>query len=270
LVAAFLVLAALSKAYVLWTDELVSLRSPIPAWLTGPVIVVELTVAIVLLRRGPRSIKYLGIVGLFAIFLAAKAWQWLAGVPDCGCLGDVNVSSATLTGINVFVFCAACVLLAHSFPGWRRLRARCRNYVTTHARFLGLATGCVLATAIALGGDDFEAVIGRVMHGPHPIVAEPVEMETLAVDETGTAVFELVNRGDESVRLVGASSSCQCLLSEDVSGDVPPNSTRTLTAYISPATEGWYRQSLKIYLSSNRQPYVVVHFFGLCSEESVR
>lgn len=89
-----------------------------------------------------------------------------------------------------------------------------------------------------------------------------VDLGVLELNRTATYDITFENHSSSPIKVLGASSTCSCLLTKKGVFTIPANSTCSVAITINPKGIGPYAQSLRFYLSSRQQQRVVVSFVG--------
>jgi hypothetical protein len=203
---------------------------------------------------------WMSALGFFTVLAAASLYLALTGQRSCGCLGQVEASPWLMFGLDAGAVAAL---------------ALCRP-AHTAAIAPGLWGGQALkivagaAVLLALGSGVF--LLG--FPGPTEALAwlrgEAITVEPAVCDvgtgragERQTFRVHLTNRTDRPVRLVGGTTSCRCMATNDLPQSLAPGETGTIEVAIQfVGSPGRFRQHFVLFTDDERQPKVVARFSG--------
>jgi hypothetical protein len=97
------------------------------------------------------------------------------------------------------------------------------------------------------------------------LVIEPQEIDLgeVGCEQRRKLSFEVINLGGEPIRLIGANSSCACMVTEGIPTTVPAHSTCTLvTMILTPSETGEFTQHLIIYSELESQTFLIASISG--------
>jgi len=209
-----------------------------------------------LLGASPRLAR-LAAVAAFGLLAGASLYLIIDRRTSCGCFGNLAVSPWASFALDL----AAVICLARWHP---------ESHGAVRARALGLAVSVVVGAAVLLLGGF--VLLTRFDRSPwaavaavrgEPLVIEPSLSEVGDLPLGGSRDFRINvrNHGTRTVRIIGGSSDCSCIATEDLPIELPPRSARALTIRLkSRGTAGSFRRSFILRTDDVDQPEVVARF----------
>jgi hypothetical protein len=185
--------------------------------------------------------------GTFAVFAAASFHSGWMGQASCGCFGRAVVNPWLMFGIDL---AAAGLLLAFRPPG------RSAVSVGRLARVGVLAAGLV---AVGLGGLALAAGsvgggLARLRGDQLTVTPATLDLGTRAGGDTATAPVTVANHTGRPLRLVGGTSDCSCITTDDLPADVPPYGRREVTVHAKlPAAGGAFARTAWFWTDGDRR-----------------
>lgn len=201
-----------------------------------------------------------GVFGLFALASLYLVWQ---GQSSCGCFGEVPVSPWLTFMLDLLVLGLLCWFrppAMTSAPRWALLRPATYMLVST-ALLLGVGTvalfilGITPAQALArLRGD--------------LVTVEPATLDggVAAKGTLKTVVLHLANNSEHPIRIVGGTTDCSCVTTEDLPLTIPAGKQRPLhIRFKFTGSAGVFKRTYWLYTDDPRQPVVVAWLTGSVS-----
>jgi len=199
-----------------------------PAWLSSPAMQFaaaewEIVLGLWLLSGRAAIGAWMAACVTFLGFAAVSLRLGLIGQASCGCFGAVKASPWQAFALDV----VALVALGFARPDFAAARA-------AGWRVPALVAGGAVAVLLLLGGatwafaGSLEGVLARLRGEAlsfRPGVLDVGRGEAGAEVETG---IELVNRTDAPVRIVGGTSDCSCITTEDLPITLAPGEARRI------------------------------------------
>lgn len=171
---------------------------------------------------------------VFTGFAAVSGYLGWAGQPSCGCFGKLSVSPWYAFGIDL----AALVALLVARPDLALLREKGRPSL---ARVLAtaafgllsvIAVFGMLAGLAALRFGSPEAALAYFRGELVSVRPRLVEVGEGVPGEHLQATVELVNRTDRPIRVVGGTSDCSCVATENLPLTLAPGEARSVTVHV--------------------------------------
>jgi len=208
-----------------------------------------------LARRG----AWVAALGFFIAVAGVSLYMALAGQTSCGCFGRLTVNpwlSFAFDGTAVAALVIWRPLCSQGQPAaWLRGVLR-----------IGLGTGAFLTLiggAFLLAFDYPAGALARLRG--EVIAVEPI------VSRVGDGVaqehrrfsVQLTNHGERPVRLLGGTTTCSCIATEDLPITVPPGESRSLAVQVKfSGGAGRFQHSFLLYTDDAKQPVVTARFAG--------
>lgn len=145
-------------------------------------------------------------LGIFAIFAGVSAYQGWIGRASCGCFGRLSVSPWYAFGIDLIVLFVLLVgrpdLDAVRKQPWLILTSA-RPALYGFAGMIAVLAGMIGLSSLLYGSPD--AALARWRGERISIYPRLVDVGTGAPGEFREAAFEVVNRTDQPIRLIGGT-----------------------------------------------------------------
>jgi hypothetical protein len=255
-----LLIAAGLKAVDVWSGQPPSPLLPSPRWQIALIEVETLLGLWLLSGVYPRG-AWLAAIGLFTTLAGFSLYLALEGQRWCKCFGDILRVSPWLTfGLDVAAVTALLVFRpagTHSHIGGAWLRGIVHTALGA-AIFLAL-----IGSVVLLAADDLPQALARLRN--ESITVDP------AVSEVGEGrdgeqrqlTFQLTNRTDRPIRVVGGTTAGYCVATIDLPITLPPGGARSIRvrATIRGGT-GRFHHQFVLYTDDQKQPVVTAAFTG--------
>lgn len=221
----------------------------------------------------------------FACFAAASFYMGWIGQASCGCLGAMVTINPWLT-FSFDLLVLSTLVISRPLWGVASVAALDSLAVTPppasrgafpgHAgQFaLGLAGVALLwviltGLAFALYGSP-EAALASIRGERISILPGVVDVGTGAPGELLSATVELANRTDQPVRIVGGTSDCSCIATDDLPMTVSPRQSQSITVKIRlPSTFGLFSRRAMLLTDDPQSGRVSFRLTGRITEATV-
>jgi Protein of unknown function (DUF1573) len=231
---ALLLLAAALKAHGLAVAPVSAMGWLSAPWSQVALIEAEVLLGLCLLTGVAPLGSWTAACVAFTAFAAISLYQALIGRASCGCFGRLALNPWYAFGIDV----AALAALAPSPPD---LRPLWREPRTALLRPLGIATGWLAGGMLAFAGlvgaaayqyGSFDAALAHFRGNRVAVVPALVDVGDGTVGDTREATVAVTNYTDRPVRVIGGTSDCSCVVTENLPLAIPPGETRSLLVRI--------------------------------------
>jgi hypothetical protein len=209
--------------------------------------------------------SWLAAVGTFAAFAAVSGYLGWAGQAGCGCFGSVEASPWHAFAVDVLIL----LTLAWVRPDWRLLLEHPRLALrraggTALAFFAGAA---VLFSLLAgLGAWMFGSLDAALAHiRGERVSVRPgfVDLGSGAPGQSVATTVELVNRTDRPVRIIGGTSDCSCVTTNDLPVTLAPGESRPVSIRVGlPTTPGLFNRQAFFWTDDDQARAIVFPLSG--------
>lgn len=243
-----LAFAGCAKLVMVFNDPFTDLKIGISIPIVISIITWEfLLFSVVAFRFAPSLEKFL-LLFTFGIFLGVSVFRFVNGVASCNCFGTISFPTWAGSAASLFF---VVMLLAVRNP----------NSGTFDdfkpADIVGLVIGDIVFGMSAYFG------IASIQNGRWVgAVANNEELHNLVAESTNTAHFELVNRTEQPVRIVGMKSSCTCVMPAPGFFSPEPHPKTFGTVVVIPKHQGEFRQRVVVYVDHPLQSFVLLDLVG--------
>lgn len=214
------------------------------------VIEFEVVLGLWLLSGKHRIGSWLAAFAAFTSFAGASFYLGWIGQTSCGCFGSLSVKPWSALGIDVLTLAA--LLIAR--PDLRALRKNPQSTLIRPLAFAGiglLGVSSLLGLLAGVAHWKFGSTAAALAH----LRGESISLYPRLVDvgdgtpgEIRESVVELVNRTDETVRVVGGTSDCSCVATDNLPASIAPGESRFLTVKIKmPHDPGMFTRSATLF-----------------------
>lgn len=223
------------------------------------------------------GVLFEAVLGLWLITGIAPAWSWITsigffcllgymsfqlgwfGQTSCGCLGKVAVNPWWAFGID----CVAVLAL---------LRFRPSKIADGIKRGIPTIVGASAILAVVFGtlvwwyGSTGSAIAH--IHGE--LISISPEVSDIGAGKRGEfadLTLTLTNYGDGTIRIVGGTSSCSCVTTDDLPLEIPPSENRSINVRVRyTGTAGLFRRRFVLYADTDRLKVVPLTVIGTTLE----
>jgi uncharacterized membrane protein YphA (DoxX/SURF4 family) len=184
----------------------------------------------------PRLVRVLA-VGTFTVFAAASFYSGWIGQASCGCFGRAVVNPWLVFGFDVL---AVGLLLAGRPAAGRPLP-------TDRFARVGLLTTALVA--VVVGGlsvrtGSVEGGLARLRGEQVSVVPGTVDLGRVAGGQVVTVPVRLANRTGGPLRVVGGTSDCSCITTDDLPVELPPGGSQSVSIHLKlPAADGAFART---------------------------
>jgi hypothetical protein len=189
---------------------------------------------------------------LFSAFAAASFYQGWIGEASCGCFGRVSVNPWITFGLDLVVLAALVV-------GRPPLKTEGRIAISKAIVPMAWLFGGVLAFLALLVGVTYlffgstDAALAYFRGERLSIRPRLVDVGEGSAGEYRTETLDLVNRTDQPIRVVGGTSDCSCIVTNDLPITIAPGRTHTISVTIHlPQTEGIFTRKAVLITDHDR------------------
>lgn len=167
------------------------------------------------------ALPWLLAVLTFLAFAAVSGYLGLIGQASCGCFGLIQASPWAAFAVDL----TALVLLALGRPAW--------NLAGTRRMAVGLIGVAVLLAAVAGAGTlafgSLDAAIAKLRGEPLGVTPAVLDFGHGKPGESLSTSVTVRNYTTEPVRLIGGTSDCSCLVTQDLPTTIPPSESVSIT-----------------------------------------
>ncbi len=206
----------------------------------------ELCLGMALIVGIGRSVLWFLSVGTFAVFAGISGYLGWQGVADCGCFGAIKTSPWWTLTLDLAVL----LLLICSHP--TSFASQLSTLLHQWQRWVpaAIAVSTVVLLTYRYDGLNY---MQAVMHD-EPLLVHPSIIA--AGDVTaGNRVeyhFSVTNRTTRPVRLLGAPSTCRCMVAEGLPAEIAPGESHRLTVRVYFGEKpGLFDQRFQLYLEDS-------------------
>ncbi len=205
---------------------------------------------------------WVAALGFFGILASASLYLALAGQTSCGCFGRVSVNPWVTFALDLAAMAAL-------------LLCRPRQSHSPQADFVRWVPGLVKAGAgaaafllLIVGG--FLLVFDNPVDALARLRGESLTVES-SVSEVGEGLqgeqrpftIHLRNHTDRPLRVVGGTTDCSCLATDDLPITVPPGEARPIDVRMKfSGGIGRFQHRFVLYTDDEKQRVVVARFSG--------
>jgi len=220
---------------------------------------VELLLAVWLLSEWLRKGAWIISIGSFAIFSLANLYLALEGQASCGCFGQVRFSPWLMLAIDLSVIATLAFARPVECPDGSG--ASWKTALTT-----GIAVVLVLGSIwLVLLYFFVDSAAALAFLRDEPVTVSPA---TLDAGESPTGEWrqlrlEIRNRSDRPVKIVGGTSTCACISTDDLPVMLEPASSQIINIRVQfTGSAGLFIQRLSLYSDHPDQPTLFARFRG--------
>jgi len=191
-------------------------------WLLTLFIELEIVLALWLLSGWYRVASYFFATLTFAGFALASFYLGWIGVKSCGCLGAIKTSPWLTFTVDIVVLVALQVFR----PNMKEFFKGPSSRTTIVAPTMGLMIFVIVGIIGWLAHQSFEPIEGLFAHLRGDRLTARPGLVRIAPGTTGDktiATIEVVNWTNRDIRIVGGSSDCNCVATQDLPIIVQPH-----------------------------------------------
>ena len=225
-------------------------------WLLTPSVQIaavgwELLLGTCLILGIHRSLTWIFAVVTFAAFAAVSSYLGIIGQASCGCFGTIEASPWTAFAVDV----GALVLLGVSRPSFNQHPVE-RSVLLRVATFA--AATAVLLTFLNYSFGSLDTVLAKLRGQPFEASPSVLDFGSDVAGVTIQRTITVKNYKNSPLRLVGGTSDCSCLVTQDLPITIPENSEAEVTIKLRlPAgKEGEMARLVEIYTDDPAAPKI--------------
>ena len=259
-----LAVTAVLKLHLLLTDPFADIKTGSSFPILWLAVLVEAAVVYVVFSKVSKELKWGTLVVLFVIMSGVSLYNVAAGKSDCGCSGALAIHPVWFLAIDMLAVIAllACRPEINSAKVSETiLRIRAHNALGRLAAimFVGLLfIGFQTAPARALTKAVF---LGHGVESPHFQLGNRNVLDAVECD------LVLKNHSNTVRKIVGMSTSCTCVVPQDVvHSSIPSHGNLTVKVKVRPRGFGDFHHRILFYLDSSQQFVVAADLFGSFKE----
>jgi hypothetical protein len=262
----FLLVTAGLKIHGVYTDPYSQESILLTPRLLVALIEIEIVLGLWLLSGLAPRAAWLASLVFFTLGAAANLYMAFEGQRSCGCFGRVEVSPWLSLTLDV----AAVAALLTLRPA-RGEQLRAAPWLQGLLRTAGGAVVflVLIGGALLLCCDDPQRVLAQ-LRGELRTVEPPVtDVGEGRPGEQRTFTIQLANRTPAPVRILGGTSSCACVATDDLPLTLNAGETRSMTVQIRfRGSPGRFQQRFVLYTDSDEKRWVTARFAGLVLPQS--
>jgi hypothetical protein len=229
------------------------------------VIEVELLLGLWLLSGWATRAAWVAALAFFGLLSAATFYLALEGQRSCGCFGRVEVNPWITFALDVAAMLALLI--------WRPARRQSTTAIGSMPYALKTALSASVLVAVAGGAfllltDDPARALAQ-LRGETLSVDPPVtDVGEGPAGEQRTFTVQLVNHTDHTVRVVGGTTTCQCIATNDLPISIVPNHSEPMTVQIRfRGSPGRFQHRFVLYTDSEDKRRLTARFAGRVSQD---
>jgi Methylamine utilisation protein MauE len=174
--------------------------------------------------------SWLAALATFTVFAIVSGYLGWIGVASCGCFGSIKASPWDAFAVDV----VALIALVVARPDLGSLREKSQR---TLAHVGGVAVGAaalfgLLAGTGALIFGSADAALAHLRGERVSVRPAFVDIGSGVPGQTFEATVELVNRTDRPVRIIGGTSDCSCVTTDELPLTLGPGEARGVTVRV--------------------------------------
>lgn len=262
-----LLLAAALKLYGLALEPVGRAGIFSEPWVQTLIVEWEIGLGAWLLLGMKPAVAWLIATATFLTFAGVSFWQGWIGQTSCGCFGAIRVNPWLAFAIDL----TALGLLAVARRQACRTDARSR--IASAFRPLALGACGVFAilglmagvATIAIGSPD--AALAYLRGDRLSVVPRLVDVGEGYVGDRKEVVVTVRNWTDKPIRIVGGTSDCSCVVTNDLPLTVPPGEAHPLTVKLAmKGNPGQFTRSARLFTDDERDRLVGFRLTGTAHE----
>ncbi|HKB02316.1 MAG TPA: MauE/DoxX family redox-associated membrane protein [Gemmataceae bacterium] len=216
----------------------------------------EILLGVWLLSGVSRFLAWVAAILTFTAFAGISGYLGLIGQANCGCFGIIRASPWAAFAVDI----SALTLLTIGRPTWGNWAAHRGGL-----RWLGglSAILVVLSGLSIVVFGSLDAAMAKLRGERVSIIPEAVDLGDGKSGEPREFSVVLVNRTDQTIRIIGTNLGCSCSLTRRLPIDLPPNEPTTIGLRVQfPNGAGNYGRRVLLLTNNDLQPFVVIQFTG--------
>lgn len=256
----FLLATAGLKIHGLYTDPYAQESILLTPRLLVAVIEVEILLGLWLLSGLAMRGAWLAALAFFAAGASANVYLAVEGQRSCGCFGRVEVNPWFTLGLDLTATLA--LLLCRPPPLSVLPSPQAKAYLFKTALAAGAAV-VLIGGACLLWNDDLDAALSQLRGEAITVEPDPTDVGEGAAGEKRTFSVQLSNRSAKTVRILGGTTSCSCIATNDLPITIAPGATETISVEVRfRGSPGRFLHRFYLYTDAEGQRVVVARFMG--------
>lgn len=221
---------------------------------------VEALLSLWLLMGALPRLLWAAALSCFSFFAGASLYMGIEGQASCGCAGaKLSISPWYAMALDL-VSVASLV--------WWRPRQGYRLDSATLRRILAVAAASGIILAVGFGGLTW--IYGSPYEALFQVRGESITVEPSVsyvgegvVGEQRTFTIQVTNHRDKSIKVIGGTTSCSCITTDNLPIIIPPRATCSIVTWVKfRGSPGRFRHSFVLYTDEERQATVTAWFTG--------
>jgi Protein of unknown function (DUF1573) len=274
-----LLLAAAFKVHAFWagSNAAISLFSS-PRWQVA-LIELETLLGLWLLTGLYPWSAWLAATAGFSLLASISLYLGLLGQPSCGCFGRVAVNPWSTFALDVAAVAALWHWRPQPLPWPTRLGGFSMHCLRPPLHLapglrglLQSASGAVAILALIAGMlllaiDDPAGALARLRGEFISVEPGVSEVGDGVAGEQRTFTIHLANHGERPVRIVGGTTTCACIATNDLPITVPPGASKAMEVQVTfRGVIGRFQHSFTLYTDDEQHSVVRARFAGRVAE----
>jgi len=232
---------------------------PSQRWLMAAV-EAEALIGLWLLTGGFPLLLWLAALMCFSVLASVSMYLGIEGQASCGCFGaKLPVSPWYAMGLDL---AAVAALVC-----WRPRQGYWSDSATLR-RILAVAAGTGVILAVGFGG--LAWMYGSPYEALSHVRGEAITVESIVsyvgdgiAGEQRSFTIQLANHRDRPIKVIGGTTTCSCIATNDLPIIVPPRESRPITVRITfRGSPGRFRHSFVLYTDDEKQATATAWFAG--------
>lgn len=234
-------------------------------WVQMLIVEWEIALGIWLVWGVSRSLAWLAATATFLAFAAVSLWQAWVGRVTCHCLGAVHIDPwlafvIDLVALTLLGCARGSVVGQHLSTGQQRgairllLRGSCGIIVIAG----------MFAAAGSIGFGSLDAALAYLRGERISVRPRLLDMGRGQGGEAREATIEVRNWTGRPVRLIGGTSDCWCIVTEDLPLTIPAREGRSITVklFFPAAASGIFNRKALLLTDDNHSPRLLLRLTG--------
>lgn len=225
----------------------------------------EIVLGVWLLSGYNRTGAWAVAVVTFLTFAGVSLYLGLIGQASCGCFGAVQASPWQALTVDAVALAILWVVRPVSHGRWGLPRLRPAHLaVRALAATVGAAVILGLFTAVAtLLFGSLDEALASLRDERVSIRPAFVNLDRGPAGQTVGATVMLVNRTDRQVRIIGGSSDCSCVVTDDLPLTLAAGESRPVVVRVRlPATQGFFNRKAYFWTDHDEARTILIDLNG--------
>jgi hypothetical protein len=221
----------------------------------------ELVVGIWLISGWRRAAAWSVAIASVAVFVVASGYSVWAGRTSCGCLGAMKADPRLMLAIDLVALLALVVVRPSGTAIWDdwKVVGPATAWLVGGA---GVLSGLTLGIVILLFGS-VEVGLARLRGEVVSVQLPLLDLGVLRQDEIRETSVTLMNWMDSPVLIYGATSNCDCLVTEALPVTIEPRAAGTVMVKLrAPPEPGTFFKQVTLYTDAPRARTIPARITG--------